>query len=360
MKTVSVYRYSFKLLLFVIFTGCGREHGDDIDRLFEAFTGEHVPGAAVMVIENGKPIVIKTYGTADSDNHAPVTTHTNFRLASVTKQFTAMCIMMLVERGNLSFDSVVTDIFPNFPAYGRYITVRHLLQHTSGLISYESLIPDDATEQVLDRDVLRMMAQQDSTYFAPGSDYRYSNSGYAMLAMIIEEVSGLTFARFLRKNIFDPLGMKNTVAYEDGFSEVTNRAYGYVLEDSVFVFSDQSLTSAVLGDGGIYTSLVDLFTWDQALYTETLVSYEMMKEAFTPGVLTDGTKLRYGYGWNIGKYRGHRQVWHNGGTCGFSTAIHRYPDRQLTVILLTNRRGANTNHLAEQIADIFISETGME
>jgi len=259
-----------------------------------------------------------------------------------------MSVMILHERGKLDYSTTLCQIFPHFPAYGRQITVRHLLQHTSGLIDYEDLIPDSATHQVLDRDVLRMMMTQDSTYFQPGSAFRYSNSGYAVLAQIVEKISGQSFAMFLKANIFVPLGMNGTVAFEEGISTVSNRAFGYSVEKDSVAFSDQSLTSAVLGDGGIYTSIVDLFKWDQALYTERLVSAETLKEAFTPAL------DNYGFGWWIDEYKGHRHIRHYGSTCGFRTAILRFPQETFTVIVLTNRREPDVTSLAEKLTDIFL------
>jgi CubicO group peptidase (beta-lactamase class C family) len=246
------------------------------------------------------------------------------------------------------------QIFPEFPAYGQNITIRHLLQHTSGLIAYEDLIPDTATVQVLDKDVLAMMLAQDSTYFAPSSQYRYSNSGYAVLAMVIEKISGQPFAEFLQENIFKPLGMKNTVAYQKGISTVTRRAMGYRQEGGHFVFSDQSLTSAVLGDGGIYSSVEDLFKWDQALYNEKLIKKEAMASAFTLGVLSDGKPLDYGFGWRIDQYHGQRRLWHTGSTSGFRNVIQQYPDARFTVIILTNRAEPEVAPLADKLAEMFL------
>jgi len=301
-----------------------------------------------MVIQHGQPILTKSYGLADLERKIPVTDSTNFRLASLTKQFTAMSIMILRERGKLDYSMNLVQIFPDFPAYGRQVTVRNLLQHTSGLIDYEDLIPNSATVQVRDCDVLRMMMAQDSTYFAPGSAFRYSNSGYAVLAMIVEKVAGQSFAAFLKKNIFLPLGMHNSVAFEEGFSTVPNRAFGYHVEGDSILFSDQSLTSAVLGDGGIYTSVIDLFKWDQALYTDKLISKEALLEAFTPAL------DNYGFGWWIDAYKGHRRIRHYGSTCGFRTAILRYPENEFTVIILTNRREPDVTHLAEKLTDIYL------
>ncbi|HHM23933.1 MAG TPA: class A beta-lactamase-related serine hydrolase [Bacteroidetes bacterium] len=323
------------------------------DRLFAAYTGD-VPGASVLIIHDGVHEFVGSYGLADLEKKTPVTAMTNFRLASVTKQFTAMCILQLMEQGKLSLDMTLKDIFPEFPEYGRSITVWNLLTHTSGLIDYEDLIPDTATVQVLDRDVLQMMMQQDSTYFPPGTQFRYSNTGYAVLAMVVEKVSGQSFPDYLEQHIFKPLHMNNTVAYVKGVNEVPYRAYGYAWEDGRFVFKDQSLTSAVLGDGGIYSSVHDLYFWDQALYTDKLVSKSTLQMAFTPAVLASGDTTNYGFGWRIDHYRGHLRYHHTGSTCGFRNVIQRYPDDRFTVIILTNRAEPNVAPLAEKLTDIFL------
>lgn len=345
------FAFSFSSLLLIY---CSSPLKKEVDSLFSIYAGKNVPGAALLIIKDGKPLLKKCYGMADVERQIPVTEQTNFRLASVTKQFTAMCIMMLVERGKLSYDQPLTEIFPNFPCYGKTITIRHLLNHTSGLFDYESLIPDTATSQVLDKDVLQMMMSQDSTYFLPGSQYRYSNSGYAVLAMIVEQVSGQRFAQFLKENIFEPLGMNMTVAYQLGVSEVSHRAYGYANENRQLVPKDQSLTSAVLGDGGIYSSIEDLFKWDQALYNQRLVRTETLQQAFTPGVLKDGTKLDYGFGWRIDSYRGVKRQHHTGQSCGFATIIQRYPEKNFSIIILTNRNEPMLNQTADQLADWFL------
>lgn len=337
--------------------GCSMEKTAKVDQIFQAYNNATTPGAAVMVIKNSKPVFVRAYGMAYLEENKLVFPATNFRLASVTKQFTAMCIMMLVERGQLTYERTLAEIFPNFPAYGGAITIRHLLQHTSGLIDYEDLIPDSATVQVLDKDVLRMMTTQDSTYFTPGAQYRYSNSGYAVLAMVVEKVSGKSFAEFLRENIFMPLGMANTVAFEHGISTVNHRAMGYREENGAFVFKDQSLTSAVLGDGGIYSSIEDLFKWDQALYSERLVKRETLQQAFSKGVLNDGQTIDYGFGWRLGDYRGHARMQHTGSTSGFRNVIQRYPEDKFAVIILTNRAEPDVEELANQLTELFLIES---
>jgi CubicO group peptidase (beta-lactamase class C family) len=254
---------------------------------------------------------------------------------------------MLVARGALSLDATLPEVFDGFPEYGRSITLRHLLGHTSGLIDYESLIPDDFEGQVSDRDALRSMYEVNHTYFEPGTQYRYSNTGYAMLAVLIENFSGKSFADFLEENIFEPLGMNGTVAYQRGISTVSNRAFGYTVADGQVSFSDQSSTSAVLGDGGIYTSVLDYLKWDRALYTENLLSAVLLKEMWTAG-LGD-----YGLGWRVDVVDGHRRLHHDGSTSGFRNYVIRYPDDHLTVLVLTNRRGPAVKSLAENVAALF-------
>jgi CubicO group peptidase (beta-lactamase class C family) len=325
-----------------------------IDRIFDEYDCADVPGASAMVIRDGKVLFKKAYGLANLEENIPSTTRTNYRLASLTKQFTAMTVMILAERRRLSLMNRLTDFFPDFPAYGTQINVRHLLNHTSGLIAYEDLIPDVTTVPLKDKDVLRLIKRQDRTYFTPGTQYRYSNSGYALLALIVEAVSNISFAEFLKRNIFDPLGMTGTVAYEKDISTVRHRAYGYTQRGKLFEKTDQSLTSSVLGDGGIYSSVEDLYKWDQALYTARLVSSETLTEIFTTGVSTDEAGTGYGYGWFISNRHGQKTVWHYGDTIGFSTAIERIPDRRLMVIILVNRSGVSATVMARQIAGLYL------
>jgi CubicO group peptidase (beta-lactamase class C family) len=213
---------------------------------------------------------------------------------------------------------------------------------------------------VKDKDVLQLLRRQNKTMFPPGSAFHYSNTGYAFLALIVEAVSGGTFANFLHDNIFLPLGMANTVAFESGISTVPHRALGYTAESTgtdhskAFRQTDQSTTSAVLGDGGIYSSTTDLFKWDQALYTEQLVGRGMLKQAFTASSSTsDAAGSGYGFGWYIGSHRGVPSVWHYGSTCGFSTRIERYPQKKLTLVILANRRDASLSEISRAITEMY-------
>jgi CubicO group peptidase (beta-lactamase class C family) len=328
-----------------------------VDAIFQDYARPDAPGASVMVIKNGKVLFKKAYGLANLEDKTPCATGTNYRLASLTKQFTAAAVMLLVERKKLSYDSTLDDLFPGFPAYGKQITVRHLLNHSSGLIDYEDLIPKETITPLKDAQVLELLKREKGTYFPPGSKFQYSNSGYALLALIVEAASHTSFASFLGTNIFKPLGMRETVAFEKGVSAVKHRAYGYWKRadgSDRFVRKDQSLTSSVLGDGGVYSSVEDLYKWDQALYTDRLLNRASIKEAFTPGVKINDEGEGYGFGWFVATYRGLRTVWHYGSTTGFRATIERFPDQRFTVIVLVNRNEADAHQLARRVVDLYL------
>ncbi len=322
-----------------------------VDSLFADFAKPGAPGAAVLVAQDGRMLVNRGFGLADVATKTPITTRTNFRLASVTKQFTAAATLLVVKDGKLKLDESLKDIFPDYPAYGAKITVRHLLNHTSGLLAYEDFVPDSQTRQVKDAEVLAMMKKTDSTYFAPGSQYRYSNTGYALLSEIVAKRSGTPFATFVRNRIFVPIGMHKTLAFIKGGPEVPFRAFGHSQRNGAWTQTDQSNTSAVLGDGGVYSSVDELYRWDQALYTDELLPPAVWKEAFTPATLTDGKRSGYGFGWFVDSYRALPRLYHTGTTSGFRNAIIRIPSMRVTVIVLTNRSEAKPQELAERLLD---------
>ena len=321
---------------------------DDIDSLMRRYEGA-VPGASLLVLRDGIPIVRRSWGLSDVEGGTRSSPATNYRLASVTKQFTAAAVLLLAEDGRIELDDRVRRWLPSLPAATNAVTIQHLLTHTSGIVDYEDVIPGGTTAQLRDADVLRLLESQDSTYFKPGTDYRYSNSGYALLALIVERASSRTFATFLSERIFQPLGMRNTVAYEEGVSTVANRAFGYTMRGGSWTRKDQSVTSAVLGDGGIYSSIDDLAMWDAALYDSRLLSDEMKKLAFTPHVATDRPDVKYGFGWRITG----ETLWHSGETSGFRNVIVRDPSRRLTVVILTNRDDPEPYETALSIAQMI-------
>ena len=362
-------RFGFALLacLFAVATSA-QVPSRQIDAIFTPLKSATAPGAAVLVVRNGKPIVREGYGVTDLRTKQPIGPGTDFRLASFTKQFTAACIMLLAHDGKLHYDDHLTDIFPEFPAYGKPITIRNLLTHTSGLPDYEDILtaqhpntPDDQIPQIHDAGVLKLLEQQTAGKFPAGSKWEYSNSGYVVLGLIVEKVSGRPFAQFLHDRIFAPLQMANTLAYEKGKNEVPHRAYGHTKEKDGWKETDQSSTSATLGDGGIYTSVEDLEKWDHALRNHTLLSDAEMLPALTPVQPTggtakseDGKPVSYGFGWFLDPYKGHKRMWHDGETMGFRTTIQRFPDDDLTVIVLANRTDINPEALALKVADLYL------
>lgn len=329
-----------------------------LDALMRDYAGER-PGAAVLVVRDGEVLVRRGYGLSDLESGTAVTPRTSFRLASVTKQFTAAAILLLAQDGALSLQDPVRRWLPSLPPATDGITLHHLLTHGSGLVDYEDLMPPDAVEparlvQVRDADVLRLLEAEDRLYFAPGSSYRYSNSGYALLALVVGKASGGDFASFLRERIFAPLDMQ-AIAFEQGVSTVPERAYGHCFEDGRWHRTDQSSTSAVLGDGGIYASIDDLAKWDAALHDDRLLSDASRAAALAPQVRVAGeTDVDgYGYGWRVHDDADGRLLWHSGETIGFRNVILRWPDPGLTVVVLSNRNTPEPYALARRIAALY-------
>jgi CubicO group peptidase (beta-lactamase class C family) len=348
-----------------------------IDALLSPLTDAKSPGLAVLVRKQGQTVFSRGYGVRDLQSLAKIDSRTNFRLASCTKQFTAMAIMLLVHDGKLRYEDKLTDIFSDFPVYGRTIRVRQLLNHSSGLADYESLMaPTDRTasppwseqHQIQDADVLALLEQQSGTQFPPGTKWSYSNSGYVILGLVVGKLSGETFGEFLHHRIFAPLKMDQTLAYEKGKNEVANRAFGHSKEANGWVQTDQSATSATLGDGGVYSSLDDLAKWDQALAQHKLLSENEMRDAITPVLLADGTQpkwpaesdrpegtlVSYGFGWFLDPYRSHARMWHYGDTRGFHTYIERFVKDEVSIIVLGNRTDLDPEKIGAQIADLYL------
>ena len=342
-------------------------HAQQIGAIFAPLVSRQEPGLAVLVRLNGKTVFKRGYGSRDLRSGAPIDARSNFRLASCTKQFTALAVLLLVHDGKLRLDEKLTDVFPEFPAYGRAITLRNLLNHTSGLVAYEDLVDKtykswQEIPQISDAGVLELMEKQTGTKFPPGTAWEYSNSGYCVLAKVVEKASGLGFADFLRRRIFVPLKMHDTLAYEYGKNQVKARAYGYTQDAGTWLETDQSPTSATLGDGGIYSSLDDLGKWDEALRRHTLLSDAAMRPALTPVALPQtvhsssegGGRVKYGFGWFLDPYRGHVRMWHSGESTGFRTVIELFTSDGLTIIVLANRTDLDPSALALKVADLFL------
>jgi CubicO group peptidase (beta-lactamase class C family) len=350
-----------------------------LDAIFSPLADARSPGLAVLVRKDGRTVFERGYGARELRSFAKIDPQSNFRLASCSKQFTAMSITLLVHDGKLRYDDKLADVFPDFPDYGKTITMRNLLNHTSGLPDYEDLMAAaekrkgaalwTAEHQIQDAEVLYLLKQETAGKFAPGTQWSYSNSGYVVLGLVVAKVSGKPFREFLHERIFAPLKMSQTVAYQRGKNEVTHRAYGHSKEGNTWKETDQSPTSATLGDGGIYSSLIDLAKWDEALAQHGLLTEKEMQSALTPAQLTsgaqpkwpdnsdrpEGTPVSYGFGWFLDPYRNHARMWHYGDTVGFHTYIMRFPADHLTIIVLCNRTDLDPESLAAKVADLCLS-----
>ena len=349
-----------------------------VEEIFSSVVKPDEPGLAVLVKKDGRVMFERGYGIKELRTGPKIDTKTNFRLASVTKQFTAMAAMLLVHDKKLRYETTVGEVFPEFPEYGKKITVRQLLNHTGGLPDYEDLMDAvekkkgriwSAEKQIQDAEVLELLEKETKGKFAPGTKWDYSNSGYVLLGVIVAKVSGKPFGDFLHERIFALLKMADTVVYQKGKNSVPNRAYGHTKEGNSFKETDQSSTSATLGDGGVYSNVDDLSKWDDALRNHTLLSKEEMKPALEPAkfggagnvVLPDdapaalhGVPVEYGFGWFLDPYKGHARMWHYGETTGFKTAVQRFTKDGLTVIVLCNRTDLDPGALAMRAADFYL------
>ena len=337
------------------------------------------PGAALLVIDHDEIVYRKCYGLADLETQRPIATDTSFYLASISKQFTAMAIMLLAEQRRLSYEDRLPAYFPQFPSWGAEISLRHLLHHTSGLPGYIQFFSSsegiaEFTREiagVTNEAVLERAMDLAGPEFPVGAQYAYGGTGYVLLAMIVAIVSGQSFADFLKANVFDPLGMKHTLVYDARRPPRHKLAHGYMEEKDQFERWDYPMLTA--GDGGLFSTLDDLFLWDQALNTERFVSKTALEQAFTSGTTNDGTSVGYGFGWitNVFPYlkdtereqllalggAGLRHVAHGGSCVAYNNYIIRLLDTQRTIIVLTNHLGVPGPRIrAHQVAEILFGD----
>ncbi len=308
---------------------------DALDAHLEATCATGAPGGALLVSVAGEVIYERGIGIADLTTGEAITPNTTFRLASVSKQFTAMAVQLLEQEGQLAYDVTLQQYFPEFLAgIGKQVTLRHLLCHTSGLLDYEEFVEERPDWQISDEEVLAIAASQATTYFAPGTTYRYSNTGYVLLALVVEQVAGIAYADFLRQRIFEPLGMDDSMLYQKG-KAIPKRAMGYARDEAgAIILADQSTCTATKGDGCIYTSVRDYLRWHQALRS---------KPGMTPALEQVCTSIEgypegyYGMGWFCARRSsGELEMYHTGNTSGFSNLVIRIPEKDVLITCFTN------------------------
>ncbi|WP_157578762.1 serine hydrolase domain-containing protein [Pontibacter roseus] len=307
---------------------------ESLDALLESQYSADAPGAAVLVAAQGEILYERGIGMADLSTGEPIMPHTNFRMASVSKQFTAYCVQLLVQRGLVSYDAAIHNIFSGFKPAAGQITLRHLLTHSSGLLDYEEFVEESRETQVTDEEVLAITASQSNTYFRPGTQYRYSNTGYVLLALVVERVTGQLYDDFLKENVFEPLGMQSSTLYTSG-GPIAHRAMGYARDgQGGFMYSDQGTCTATRGDGCIYTSLQDYQKWHKALTQMQGITTALEQVAYPLQGYANGY---YGMGWFCSeRTSGGLELYHTGNTSGFSHLVIGIPEQEVLIAYFSN------------------------
>ncbi len=327
-----------------------------VDKLFEGWNKSDSPGAALAVLKDSKVIYKKGYGYANLEYDIPITPSTIFHVASVSKQFTAFAIVMLANQGKLSLDDDIHKYLPEVPDFGKTITIRHLIHHVSGLRDQWEILAmagwrlDDV---ITKEHILTAVRHQKELNFSPGDEYLYCNTGYTLLAEIVERVTGTPFQEWTQNNMFKPLGMSNTHFHEDHEMIVKNRAYSYVPKENGG-FKNRVLSYANVGATSLFTTVEDLAKWADNFFTKRLGGPEVIAQMEQQGILNSGEKIEYAFGIGIGKYKGLKTISHSGGDAGFRSHLLLFPDQRLAVAVLSNCGSLNPGQLARQTAEAYL------
>ena len=329
-----------------------------VDALFATWDKPDSPGCALGVIKDGKLIYARGYGAANLEHDIRITTKSVFDIGSTSKQFTAASIALLAAQGKLSIDDDIRRFIPELPDYGKKITLRNLLNHTSGIRDYLGLMSlvginfDDTTS---DDDALRLIVRQKALNFDPGEEHLYSNSGYFLLSIIVKRASGKSLRQFAEENIFGPLGMKHTHYHDDHTLIVPLRAQAYAPKRGGGFRIDMSNFEQT-GDGAVMTTVEDLLLWDQNFYDAKVGGRAMYDQLLTQGVLNNGKKLSYAEGLVVEDYKGLKLISHGGAWAGYRAELIRFPEQKFSVICLSNLATFNPSRLARQVADVYLAD----
>ncbi len=326
-----------------------------IDSIFKQYDNTSTPGISLGFMQNGKLIFSKGYGMADLEHDIPVDTSSVFSLASVSKQFTVFAILLLEQRGKLSLNDDIRKHLPEFKNYGEIITLRQLANHSSGIRSQLQLL--GLTGYISDnvitkKDVHRIIYNQEELNFKPGSEFSYSNSGYVLLAEVVEKVSGTSFSLFMEENIFDPLEMNNSFVMDDYHKIIKNRANSYEIENDTYVNAPANYS--YYGATGLYTTLNDFSKWAANFSNLKIGSPEIFKKMNTLAVLNNGESYGVALGQFVGNFNGLKQIYHSGGDAGYRAYLGRFPEQNVAVLLLSNNNIVNAQGKALEIAGIFL------
>lgn len=323
-----------------------------VDSIVEAAMHDGpIPGVSVAITRGGVPVLMRGYGYADLEHGVPAVEKTVYRIGSVTKQFTAAAIMRLVEQGRIELDDPVSEYLPGLASWAGEVTIHQLLNHTSGVKSYTSLGPTWMEIMPLDRTHEQMVAlfRDAPTDFAPGEQWRYNNSGYYLLGMIIEKVTGQSYAEYLEEEFYGPLGLDATVYCSEG-PLIPNRAEGYVVQDGEFRNDAPISMTQPYSAGSLCSTVGDLARWARALARGEVVSPASYRQMIEPTRLADGKEQAYGYGLSTGKLGEEPYVAHGGGINGFISQLAYYPEADVAIAVLSNSQNANSSAIEQQIA----------
>jgi CubicO group peptidase (beta-lactamase class C family) len=328
-----------------------------VDSVFVRFEAPGSPGCALGVARGGRLAYARGYGLASIEHAVPITPRTIFDIGSTSKQFAAAAIMLLVEEGKLSLDDDVRKHVPELQDLGAKVTLRHLLAHTSGLRDYTDLLGfagHDVEGVTTARTALDLLAKQKGANFAPGSEWRYNNTGYFLMSVVVERVTGKTLRAFARERLFAPLGMTRSFFYDDHTEVVPGRAASYAPRGPAGGYAMSMSNWEQVGDGGVQTSIEELARWDAEWDQGAVLSAKVRQEMQTPNLLSDGRPTTYGLGLTVDTYRGAKRVHHGGAWAGYRAMTMRFPEHGLSVLLLCNRGDANTTMLAQRVADAYL------
>ena len=353
----------FFLFLLIFVTGAaqhrvGTGEQRQVDSLLQTIYRTDAPGISISIIKDGSRIFENSYGLADLKTKKRLDSNTSFNIGSLTKQFTAFAILQLAEKKKLTLDDHISKFFPTLnKKVAETITVKELLTHSSGIIDHYELTATKNLPHAHIHDVLDAIQNTDSTYFMPGSYFRYSNTAYCLLSLIIEKISAMSYAEYLRKNIFVPLGMKQTVVWNEK-EDIKNEASGYELDSTTNEFrksgADENIFFSTEGDGGIYTSVSDYLKWFSALQSGKIFEKEMIRLARSPIFpIEDENHLSYGYGWFIDESSVPVKVYHSGSNGGFRAYSFSVPEKNFLIVIFSNRDDVDLEKLIKKIYTII-------
>jgi CubicO group peptidase (beta-lactamase class C family) len=359
-KPARLMRTSLLLLVSITITG-GAFAADDpaqkVSQLFSAFEKPGSPGCSVGIIRNGGFVYKKAFGYASLELGVPLTTESIFYMGSVSKQFTAASVVLASEQGYLSLDDDVHRYLPELPDYGHPVTLRQMLHHTAGFRDFFDLVALSGRKSAeLDSaaDLLKLIRKQKGLNNIPGEEWIYSNSNYFLLGEVVERATKKSLAQFAAENIFQPLGMKHTLFYDDNARIVPNRVAAYDPGKNSDFLVDWSTSYAIVGGGGLMSSIEDFLLWDRNFYTNKLGKGTLIDQLESPGVLNNGNRINYAMGLGLGNYRGLPTVEHNGANFGYRTEYLRFPQQLFSVVLLCNLASSDPEALAHKVADLYL------